>query len=270
MANPLIEKLRATTKDNSFDSNGTILSYKSGIPILDYHLGYKVNVFDKNDYQYSYPLIGIPGGSFITAIGKPSTTKTTTMTQIAANIVRPFQSGTVIHYDLEQAMNYSRIQALTKFTMADMDEGKYILRQENNTIDDIYESIIEIYKEKVDNPDKYKYNTGVKDEFNKDIWMFEPTVIIIDSIAALSQRVNENSKSEFKKVQELEGNTFANRVARDISQFYTKLLPRIRTANIIVLSINQIKTKVDIGLTKSAASILYLKQDETFNLIEAI
>ncbi len=264
MKNLLVEALRANNKGGEFDSNASIISYKTGFPTLDYYLGYKVNVYDdKDEIIDSYNCIGITGGSFVTFIGKPSTSKTTTAVQIASNIVRPFSNGIVIHYDLEQAQNYSRIQALNKFSMKDMENGKYILRQENNSIDDIYEVIIKIYFEKTQNPDKYQYDTGKMNEFGNPIIMFEPTVIIIDSIAGLSQGINENDKSDVKKISELEGNTYANRVAKDISQFYTKLMPRLRAANIIVIAINQIKTKVDIGLVKTAPQIMYLNQDES-------
>lgn len=264
MANLLMKALRANSKSGEFDSNASIISYKTGFPTLDYYLGYKVNVYGDDDkIADSYNCIGITGGSFVTFIGKPSTSKTTTAVQVASNIVRPFKSGTVIHYDLEQAQNYSRIQALNKFSMRQMEEGKYVLRQENNSIDDIYEAIMKIYFEKTQNPSLYQYDTGKLNEFGKPIIMYEPTVIIIDSIAALSQGINENDKSDVKKISELEGNTYANRVARDISQFYSKLMPRIRAANIVIIAINQIKTKVDVGVVKSASQIMYLKQDET-------
>lgn len=268
MKNLLAQALRANSKTGAFDSNASVVSYETGFPVLDYYLGYKVNVYDNDDNIIdSYNSLGITGGSFVTFIGKPSTSKTTTAVQIAANIVRNFDSGMVIHYDLEQAQNYTRIQTLTKFSMRDMKEGKYILRQENNSIDDIYKAIMEIYFEKTSrNPDDYKYDTGKLNEFGEPIIIPVPTVVIIDSIASLTEGVNENDKTDVKKISELEGNTYANRVARDISQFYTKLLPRLRAANITVIAINQIKTKVDIGLVKTPAQIMYLKADETFNL----
>lgn len=264
MSNLLIKALRADSKDGMFDANASIISYKTGFPVLDYYLGYKVYVYDDNNkVKDSYDCIGIAAGSFNTFIGKPSTSKTTTAVQVAANIVKPFDNGFVVHYDLEQAQNYTRIQALSKFTIKDMEEGKYVLRQERNGIDDIYQAIMKIYFEKMHNPDKYKYNTGKLNEFGKEIIMYEPTVVIIDSIAAMSESVNENDSKDVKKISELEGQTYANRVARELSQFMTKLMPRLRAANIIVIAINQIKQKIDIGLSKSPAQIFYLDQDET-------
>ena len=148
--NFLIEALRETgEKKNLFENNASVISYKTGFPVLDYYLGYRVNVFDEktNELTTSYPCIGITAGSYIEFIGKPSTSKTTTAVQVAANIVRKFDNGSVIHFDLEQAMNYTRIQTLTKFTISELNDGKYILRQEKNTFDDMKETIIELSME---------------------------------------------------------------------------------------------------------------------------
>jgi len=264
--NLLINALRenAPKGENYFDCNASVISYKTGNPILDYYLGYKVRVFDgDNNIVDEYPSIGITAGCFVTVIGKPSTAKTTMVEAIAANIVRPFENGSVIHFDLEQSANYSRIQAITKLRMKDMEDGKYILRQEMNTISDIKKTIIRLYREKTTNPGKYQYNTGKKDEFGNDIILYVPTVIIIDSIATLSTELNEDSKKDYVKIEEVSSQTDRMRLTGEISRFYTESLPYIRTANITVFAINQIKTNSSIGIIKSPAEILYLDQDET-------
>lgn len=264
--NLLINALRenAPKGENYFDCNASVISYKTGNPILDYYLGYKVRVFDDdNNIVDEYPSIGITAGCFVTVIGKPSTAKTTMVEAIAANIVRPFENGSVIHFDLEQSANYSRIQAITKLRMKDMEDGKYILRQEMNTISDIKKTIIRLYREKTTNPDKYQYNTGKKDEFGNDIILYVPTVIIIDSIATLATELNEDSKKDYVKIEEVSSQTDRMRLTGEISRFYTESLPYIRAANITVFAINQIKTNSSIGIIKSPAEILYLDQDET-------
>ena len=142
--NILVEALRASDaergkkSDGYFDCNASVISYSTGFPVLDYYLGYKVNVCDEEGhFKESYPSLGITAGSYVLFIGKPSTSKTSTAVKIAGNIVRNFDNGMVIHFDMEQAMNYSRIQALTKLHMNDMMDGKYILRQEKVTLGDI-------------------------------------------------------------------------------------------------------------------------------------
>lgn len=101
----IVEALKSTDKkdEDYFDGNASVVTYKTGIPQLDYYLGYRVNVYDNDDQIIdSYPSIGITGGSMVTFIGKPSTAKTTTAAQVAANIVRPFKNGFIVHFDLNK------------------------------------------------------------------------------------------------------------------------------------------------------------------------
>lgn len=264
MKNLLLDTLRNNGSKNSdlFNCNGTVISYKTGIPPLDYYLGYKVNVYNKDDELIdSYPEIGIPAGSMVTFIGKPSTSKTSTAVTIAANIVRNFDNGLVIHFDLEQSMNMTRIATLARMKMSEI-ANKYILRQERTTLEDMKSTIISLYMEKTRNPETYKYKTGKLNEFGEEIEIFEPTVIIIDSIATITMGLNENDKKELAKLEEIGTQTDRMRLTGEIGRFFNEILPYLRTANIILLSINQIKTNPNMGIVKSPAEILYLAQDE--------
>lgn len=263
--NFLVEALRnnSSKKGNYFDCNASVISYKTGFPVLDYYLGYRVNVFDNdNTLIDSYPSIGITAGSYIEFIGKPSTSKTTTAVQIASNIVRDFDNGIVVHFDLEQAMNYTRIQALSKFSMSEMANGKYILRQEKTTLEDMKKTIMDIYVEKTSNPDMYKYDTGKLNEFGEKIELYEPTVIILDSIATITMSLNTTDKKELAKLEEIGTQTDRMRLTGEIGRFFNEIMPYIRTANITLIAINQIKTNPNMGIVKSPSEILYLKQDE--------
>lgn len=263
--NFLINALRSNAKKgtNYFDCNASVISYKTGFPVLDYFLGYKVNVYDKDDkFLTSYNSVGITAGSYVCFIGKPSTSKTTTAVQIAANIVRDFVNGSVIHFDLEQAMNYSRISVLTKFKMQDMADGKYILRQESTTLEDMKKTIMDIYIEKKEHPELYKYKTGKLNEFGDEIEIFEPTVMILDSIATITMSLNENDKKDLAKLEEVGTQTDRMRLTGEIGRFFNEILPYLRAANITMIAINQIKTNPNMGIVKSPSEILYLKQDE--------
>ena len=262
--NFLIQSLRqATGKKNLFDANASVISYKTGFPVLDYYLGYQVNVYnDDNELVSSYPSLGITAGSYVEFIGKPSTSKTTTAIQIASNIVRNFDNGSVIHFDLEQAMNYTRIQTLSKFNIRTIRDGKYILRQEKNTLENIKETIVEIASEKENNPDIYKYKTGKLNEFGEEIEIFEPTVIILDSIASITNGLDINNKKEMEKMKEIGTQTDRMRLTGEIGRFFNEILTQLRTYNIILIAINQIKVNPNMGIVKSPAEILYLDQDE--------
>lgn len=267
--NILVEALRANEaakgkkSDDYFDCNASVISYSTGFPVLDYYLGYKVNVYDDDgNFVSSYPSLGITAGSYVLFVGKPSTSKTATAVKIAANIVRKFDNGTIIHFDLEQAMNYSRIQALTKLSMRDMKDGKYILRQEKTTLEDMKATIMRLYQEKVNNPDKYLYKTGKLNEFGEEIELYEPSVVILDSIASITMSLEGGDAKTLDKLEEIATQTDRMRLTGEIGRFFNEILPYMREANITMIAINQIKTNPGMGIVKSPAEILYLKQDE--------
>lgn len=267
--NVLVEALRMNDasrgkkQDHYFDNNASVISYSTGFPVLDYYLGYTVNVCD-NDGHFveSYPNLGITAGSYVLFIGAPSTSKTATAVKIAANIVRPFNNGFIIHFDLEQALNYSRIQALTKLPMNEMRDGKYILRQERTTLEDMKATIMRIYQEKMENPAKYKYKTGKLNEFNQEIEIYEPTVVILDSIASITMALDDGSSKSVEKLEEIQSQTDRMRLTGEIGRFFTELLPYLRTANIILIAINQIKDNPQVSFIKTPSLVLGLKSDE--------
>jgi hypothetical protein len=180
---------------------------------------------------------------------------------IAGMIVRRYDNGLIIHFDLEQAMNLTRAKAMTKFTVKEMKE-KYVLRQMNSTIEDIKKMIMEVYKAKTSDPKTYMYNSGKKDEFGNDIVMYQPTVILIDSIPSLTTKLSETDKKEWAKLEEVTSQTERMRLTGEVGRFYTDILPYLRAANIMVFSINHIKVNPQMGIVKSPAELLYLKQDE--------
>lgn len=268
--NVLVEALRANEAskgkkaDDYFSANASVISYSTGFPVLDYYLGYKVNVCDENgNFKESYPSLGITAGSYVLFIGKPSTSKTATAVKIAANIVRKFDNGTIIHFDLEQAMNYSRVQALTRLPMNEIRDGKYILRQEKCTLEDMKATIMRLYHEKVNNPDIYKYKTGKLNEFGEEIEIFEPSVIILDSIATITMALDGGDAKTLDKLEEISSQTDRMRLTAEIGRFFNEVMAYLREANITLIAINQIKTNPQMGIVKSPAEILGLKQDET-------
>lgn len=259
----LIENLRQDPSNKElFDCNASIVSYKTGIPILDYYLGYKVRVYNKetDELMYMYDALGITAGSINTFVGETSCGKTTTAVGIAGNIVRPFENGFVVHYDVEQALNYTRISNLTKFRASEL-ERKYILRQENTSLEEIKLSISHLYKEKMKNKKDYLYDTGKKNEFGEPIIICEPTVVIIDSIAALANRIDIATKDGASRADEIGSQTEAMRFAAELGRFYKELLPCLRAANIIIIAINQLRSSPSMGIPK-ASEVFGLSQEK--------
>lgn len=263
MKNLLVQALLEDDPKGLFVPDTKNYSYKTGIPILDYGLGYKVNVYENDTLVDSYNSLGVASGCQICMIGKPSTGKTTAAVQIAAAITRGLPNAFTIHFDLEQAQNYPRLKNITRFKISEMkDDEKYILKQGFYSIGDIKSAIMKTYKEKISDPKTYMYDTGKLDVFGKPIIIYAPTVVIIDSIPLLATDVNLNDKKDRARVEEVSSQTDRMRVTGEISRFYNEILPFQREANIILISINQIKSRSQIGIVPSPSEMLYLGQDE--------
>lgn len=262
-SNPLLDALRANEKTGYlFNNNSTFVAYKTGFPVLDYKMGFVINVFGKNGkLQETYPALGITTGSIFTIIGKTHVGKSSLAVQMASNIVRPFKSGSVIHYDLEGGTNMTRISTLNKFTVEQL-KDKYVLRQRGSSIEEIKKSIAKLYMEKVSDPDKYMYDTGRLDEFGDPIRAYEPTCIIIDSVPRLSSFVNENTKDGQKTLEEITTQTDVMRMTAEIGRFLSESMELMKTANIIMFLINHIKMKPSMGVPQ-APELRGMKQDET-------
>lgn len=256
MENRLLNRLQGSDKKGLFARTQTAISYPTGFPSFDYRNGYMVQVRELDESIVAeYPSTGVVGGSFMTIVGKSGTAKTTWASQLAANIVRKFPSGFVQHFDLEQALNYTRIKNITGYSQNEL-ASKYVLKQEKTYIEDIFDSIMDIQIEKEKHRGDYEYDTRLRDEFNHPIISLEPTVVLVDSIPTLASRDTDNG--------DMEGSTYANRVAKALSQFYKRLTPVIKSANIIVISINHINQKIEINpRAKSQPQLIYLKMDET-------
>jgi RecA/RadA recombinase len=256
MSNRLLARLRENDKRGLFRKTQTSISYRTGFSTFDYRNGYMIQVKDNNDSLVEeYPSVGILGGSFVTIIGKPGTAKSTFAIQAAANIVRPFPNGFVQHYDLERATTYTRVRNVTGFSTVELEE-KYVLKQEESYIEDILDAILAICKVKEEERENMMYDTKLKDEFGNPIMAFVPTVVIIDSIPVMASKEEE--------MEGMAGMTYANRVARALSQFYNRLIPVIKSYNIIVIAINHLKTKININpMQRTQPQLNYLGMDES-------
>ena len=273
MANLLLERLRENDQDNLFEQSNSLVPYKTGLDLLDYRLGYRLVAKDMDENIVgNHDAIGVVGGSFITLIGKSGTAKTAMACKMAANIVKPYKNGLVIHFDLEGAMTLTRYRNLTNLTNKELSEH-IILKSDRTYLENITDTIMAITQEKAKHKKDYTYTTEFKNEFGENMDLYVPTVLVIDSIPQLSMKP-EQKKVKAKKGSgeedymvdniELGKNTYAMRVARDLTQFFKQYLSIIREYNITIISINHIHPKIQIDnpFAKSQAQVLYLKQDE--------
>lgn len=246
----LIDELRAGDKKGLFTSNDVFVNYSTGILPLDYANGFIQPYIDKDGNKQYADIYGIIGGTFTTIIGASGTGKTTLADQVGYNIIRPFENGLLIHVDSEKSAIKQR---MIDIMGADRDDPRIILDKNHTSIEDVMELIGNIAEKKESGGNKYKYpvpNPWLFNSTGDEILVYEPTVIIIDSLYTF------NSKNS--KVSELEGGMSANREAKEVAQFYSKSLDIMQKYNITIIAINHIKSKVDTGMFSSAPKQLML------------
>ena len=109
--NPFIAALRENDKKNLFSTNVTTAFLKTGFPLFDYYFGSVVNIHNElGEIIEQQPRVGQAVGTFNLLISLSGCGKTTLAAQLAANIIRPFKYGSVVHFDAEQRMDISRLE----------------------------------------------------------------------------------------------------------------------------------------------------------------
>ena len=127
-------------------------SYSTGIPIIDYALGYEVNVYDGDRFVKKRTCLGLQAGSFNVVTGRTQAYKTTICIKIIAEIAYKY-GGNIVHYDAEQRLVLQRAKNLSKlpgdwFTG---DYPRYSLRSGAIGFDTLQNDIAEIYSAKMQN-----------------------------------------------------------------------------------------------------------------------
>ena len=216
---------------------------------MDFANGYIQEINGKMKFE-----LGISDGSMNMIISDSGVGKTTIATQIATNIIKPFQSS-CIFYEQAEATG-TNIQRLKNLTGMDDEtfEKRFIVRDAGITTESIYNRAKMIHDIKTSNPDDYMYDTGIIDIHGKPIYKFEPTVMIIDSVKlVLSEKISQADETT---------NMTGAQNAKTNSEYYSKMLPLCKMANIIVFFINHITVDVNTGFLPKKAELAYLKQGE--------
>lgn len=242
-----------------------MVTYDTGLDLLNYRLGYRLVSKDMDENILStHDAVGVVGGSFVTIIGKSGTAKTAMACKMASHIVKPFKNGMIVHYDLEGALNVTRYKNLTGFTNKEYHD--HVLLKRDGYLEDIADMINCISQEKAKHKKDYLYTTDFTNEFGDKITLYEPTVIIIDSLPRLTmapetkvKKAKKGSGEEDYLVQDIElgKNTFAMKVARDLTQFFKQYLSIIGEYNITIITINHIQQKIEMNpFVKTQAQVL--------------
>ena len=238
------------TKETGASTKSFIERYPTGIKFFDY----------KNttlDPKRTIPRLGINAGSLTMAIGKSGSGKTSILIQMAADIVRNIPNALIIHLDYEHATDPDRIMALAGFTLEEY-ENKYLLLNSGISSESLYAIAKSSSKKKLAHKNELMYDTGEVDEKGKPVMEYPPTIIIVDSVAAMmSKDINEE--------EEMGGQMSTTAQAKTNNQIIKRLVgsSTLEKANIMIFAVNHITKKIDIGLVKEAADINYLKQGES-------
>ena len=109
----------------------------------------------------------------------------------------------------------------------------------------------------MENRADYEYDTGLFDSNGDRIYKLEPTVYILDSLALLMP-------AQYTEEEALSGSMSATAAAKVNSMSFKRIIPMLKSANIILLVINHINKKIEINpMMHTKTQVSYLKQDET-------
>lgn len=231
------------------------VGYSTGFLSFDFRNGTIVHAKNEAGIPLTYYSVGITDGSMVMIIGRSGCGKTTWTIQAAANIVRPFRTSCIFHDDIEGGINDSRLEQLTGFVGEEL-KGRYIIRNVGITTENLYQRIKIIYDNKNDHREDFLYDTGLYDTRGNRIMKLEPTVYILDSLALLTPE-------KFAQEDELSGQMSTTATAKATAMVFRKIVPMLKSVNIIFMVINHITQKVDINpMQKKKAQVSYLKQDE--------
>jgi len=230
------------------------VGYPTGFLNYDFKNGTVIHV-DGNDKSMKYYSIGVTDGSMVMLIGRSGSGKTTWATQAAANIIRPFKTSCVFFDSIEGGITETRMELLTGFNGPQLKE-KFIVRDSGVTAENFYQRIKIIYDLKTDNRTEYEYDTGLYDTSGNRLYKLEPTVYILDSLAMLMPE-------KFEAEEELSGQMSSTAAAKTNSMLFKRVIPMLKTANIILFIINHINQNISINpMLHKKSQVSYLKQDE--------
>lgn len=230
------------------------VQYPTGFSAFDFINGTKTVVHTMEGVREQYNL-GIVDGSMCMFIGRSGCGKTTFAVQAAANIADKFEESEIYHDDIEGGITDLRRMTLTGWS-AEKLRNKYRIRDTGINAENFYESISTIKDLKLANYDTYSYNTGTFDIYGNPVIKLVPTIYILDSVAMLMP-------GKFSEEEELSGQMSSTAAAKTNSMSFKRIVPMLKSANIILFLINHINEDVQIGPFAKKPTLSYLKVGET-------
>lgn len=188
-------------------------------------------------------------------IGRSGCGKTTFAIQVAGHIASQFPTSCIFHDDIEGGSTALRRATLTGWDDETLQE-KYRVRNAGVTAENFYETIAAIKDLKLANYAEYQYDTGLYDNYGNKIYKLEPTMYILDSIAMLMPE-------KYTEEDELSGQMAATASARTNTALFKRIIPMLKSANIILLMINHITQAISMSIFPQKSQVSYLKPEES-------
>lgn len=230
------------------------VGYSTGFLSFDFRNGMIIHV-KTEDKDFSYYSVGVTDGSFIMLIGRSGCGKSTWLIQTAANIIRPFTTSCAFIDSIEGGMTVPRREQLTDMYGDELTQ-KFIVRNTGITIENFYERIKMIYDLKMENRAAFEYDTQLYDTHGNRVYKLEPTVYGLDSVALIMS-------DKYADEEELSGQMAATATAKSNSAVFKRIIPMLKSANIILFAVNHITEAISINpMQKKKSQVSYLKPDE--------
>lgn len=243
----LTDAFRDTIEKEKLGEESLFVSaHPTGIDLFDYRNG---------RVELGVQKLGVDGGKIFTIIGKSGVGKSAYAIQTATKIVEPYEHGQIVHLDYERATTRARIQQVTRWS-EELIKQKYVLMNRGIYSETLYQMVKAIAKLKTENFDKLKIDTGELDDKGKPVYTLPPTVVLVDSWATMVPK-------DIAEEKELSGSMAASGIAKANNAIIKRIVGALEEANIILLIVNHITQKIEIGPVKTQAQLNYLKQDES-------
>lgn len=248
-----VQSLYQKEKDPRMSMNASCnVAYPTHFLSFDFLNGVVVTVEnEEKKLNYTYNSIGIQDGTMICFAGRSGCGKTTMAIQMAGNIVRDIDEAFIIHEDIERGIGDSRLEQL--LNLGDQYDVKYMRRNQGISTETFQKRMKILHDEKLNNRDKYLYDTGYVDGKGEKIYKLAPTVVLLDSWAMLSP-------DDIIEEEEITSNMAQASATKKNTSMIKKVFNYLKAANIILFIINHIKP--DISLIPKKAQLSWLKPGE--------
>lgn len=246
-----VKKIKMTGIDTEAEFD---VGYPTGFLALDFLNGAAIHV-ETSEIQVTYNSIGILDGSANTFIGRSGCGKSTFLTQVAADIIRPYPMGKLYIDDIEKSLPQYRKETLIGFSREEF-RDRVDIRNTGITTENVYARIKLIRDLKIEHRDEFLYDTGFYDTDGNRIFKLQPTVYMIDSLPLLMPE-------DITDDEEMNSNMGGAQVAKKNTELVKKMCQFGKEANIIIFTINHILDDIQTNrFQQKPAVVAGLKQGE--------